>query len=69
MNGSVCLGEFVVFFSLIFYLMWFIMNLGFVINMFLQFKVLGERLLEILEEEEKVYEYVGSFFINGMVEF
>ncbi|MEH7581681.1 ATP-binding cassette domain-containing protein, partial [Priestia megaterium] len=46
-----------------------IMNLGFVINMFSQSKASGERLLEILEEEEKVHEHAGSFSINGTVEF
>lgn len=45
------------------------MNLGFVINMFSQSKASGERLLEILEEEEKVHEHAGSFSINGTVEF
>jgi ATP-binding cassette subfamily B protein len=45
------------------------MNLGFVINMFSQSKASGERLLEILEEEEKVHEHSGSFSINGTVEF
>jgi len=49
--------------------MWPIMNLGFVINMFSQSKASGERLLEILEEEEKVHEHAGSFSINGTVEF
>ena len=53
MNGSVRPGELVAFFSLTSYLMWPIMNLGFVINMFSQSKASGERLLEILEEEEK----------------
>ncbi len=69
MNGSVRPGELVAFFSLTSYLMWPIMNLGFVINMFSQSKASGERLLEILEEEEKVHEHAGSFSINGTVEF
>jgi ATP-binding cassette subfamily B protein len=69
MNGSVHPGELVAFFSLTSYLMWPIMNLGFVINMFSQSKASGERLLEILEEEEKVHEHSGSFSVNGTVEF
>jgi ATP-binding cassette subfamily B protein len=69
MNGSVRPGELVAFFSLTSYLMWPIMNLGFVINMFSQSKASGERLLEILEEEEKVHEHAGSFSINGTVDF
>lgn len=47
-------GELVAFFSLVNYMMWPIMNLGFVINMFSQAKASGERLLEILEKEEDI---------------
>lgn len=45
-------GELVAFFSLVNYMMWPIMNLGFVINMFSQAKASGERLLDILEKKK-----------------
>lgn len=56
MKGSVQPGELVAFFSLVWYIIWPIVNLGFVINMFSQAKASGERLLEILEAEEEIEE-------------
>lgn len=53
-NGDLKHGELVAFFSLVWYIMWPIMNLGFVINQFSQAKAAGERLLEILEEDEDI---------------
>ncbi|MCY7855430.1 ABC transporter ATP-binding protein [Bacillus sonorensis] len=47
-------GELVAFFSLVNYMMWPIMNLGYVINLFSQAKASGERLLEIIEADEKI---------------
>ncbi|MCE4048459.1 ABC transporter ATP-binding protein [Bacillus sp. Au-Bac7] len=44
-------GELVAFYSLLGYIMWPIMNLGFVVNQFSQAKASGERLLEILEKD------------------
>ncbi|MCP8970778.1 ABC transporter ATP-binding protein [Ectobacillus ponti] len=55
MQGELLPGELVAFFSLTAYLIWPIMNLGFVMNMFSQAKASGERLLEILDEQEKVH--------------
>jgi ATP-binding cassette subfamily B multidrug efflux pump len=55
-NGSVKPGELVAFFSLVWYIMWPIMNLGFVINLFSQSKASGERLLEILEADNEIHE-------------
>lgn len=52
-QGSLQPGELVAFFSLIWYIIGPIMNLGFIINMFSQSKASGERLLEILDEEER----------------
>lgn len=49
-------GELVAFFSLVWYIMWPLMNLGFVINQFSQAKASGERLLEILEADEDIQE-------------
>ncbi|MGD6793485.1 ABC transporter ATP-binding protein [Metabacillus indicus] len=53
-NGSLQPGELVAFYSLVWYIMWPIMNLGFVINLFSQSKASGERLLEILEADEEI---------------
>ena len=54
--GQVQPGELVAFFSLVWYIIWPIANLGFVINLFSQSKASGERLLEILEAEETIQE-------------
>ncbi|WEG17586.1 ABC transporter ATP-binding protein [Alkalihalophilus pseudofirmus] len=53
-QGSLQPGELVAFFSLVWYIIGPIMNLGFIINMFSQSKASGERLLEILDEEERL---------------
>jgi ABC-type multidrug transport system fused ATPase/permease subunit len=47
-------GELVAFYSLTWYMLGPIMQLGFTINMFSQAKASGERLLEILEEKETI---------------
>ncbi|MBJ7895673.1 ABC transporter ATP-binding protein [Bacillus atrophaeus] len=65
-------GELVAFFSLVNYMMWPIMNLGFVINMFSQAKASGERLLDILEKEEDISDQVHALTdqkLAGDVEF
>ncbi|TLS37709.1 ABC transporter ATP-binding protein [Pseudalkalibacillus caeni] len=54
LNGNLNPGELVAFFSLVWYIIWPIMNLGFVINTFSQSKASGERLLEILDEPEDI---------------
>ncbi|WP_226681039.1 ABC transporter ATP-binding protein [Sutcliffiella horikoshii] len=53
-NGQLSEGSLVAFFSLVWYIVWPIANLGFVINQFSQAKASGERLLEILEAEEDI---------------
>lgn len=71
-GGSVSYGELVAFFSLVWYLLNPIMNLGFIINMFSQAKASGERLLEILEADEKIIDQndvVKSDSLQGHVEF
>ncbi|MBY8912383.1 ABC transporter ATP-binding protein/permease [Bacillus sp. YC2] len=59
-------GELVAFFSLVNYMMWPIMNLGFVINMFSQAKASGERLLDILDQEEEMKDQPGAAVIEGV---
>ncbi|KZE69547.1 multidrug ABC transporter ATP-binding protein [Fictibacillus phosphorivorans] len=49
-QGNLTAGELVAFFSLVWYIMGPIMNLGFIINTFSQSKASGERLLELLDE-------------------
>ncbi|UAL48997.1 ABC transporter ATP-binding protein [Sutcliffiella horikoshii] len=53
-TGQLSEGALVAFFSLVWYIVWPIANLGFVINQFSQAKASGERLLEILEAEEDI---------------
>lgn len=55
-NDSLGLGELVAFFSLVWYIMGPLMNLGFVVNQFSQAKASGERLIEILDAKEDVVE-------------
>ncbi|KHE72006.1 ABC transporter ATP-binding protein [Halobacillus sp. BBL2006] len=55
-NGTLQLGELVAFFSLVWYILGPLMNLGFVINMFSQSKASGERLLEVLDAKEDIQE-------------
>ena len=50
------LGALVAFFSLVWYIMGPIMNLGFVVNLFSQAKASGERLSEILDAAEDIVE-------------
>ncbi|MFD1361507.1 ABC transporter ATP-binding protein [Lentibacillus salinarum] len=70
-NGGLSLGALVAFFSLVWYIMGPLMNLGFVINMFSQAKASGERLLEILEAAEDVTEKEGAVdrVVSGHVTF
>ncbi|MDZ5470613.1 ABC transporter ATP-binding protein [Bacillus sp. 31A1R] len=71
-NGQLKPGELVAFYSLVWYIMWPIMNLGFVVNLFSQSKASGERLLEILEAENEIKEKDGSVYLErlqGDVEF
>jgi ATP-binding cassette subfamily B multidrug efflux pump len=71
-NGGLQPGELVAFFSLVWYIMWPIMNLGFVINTFSQSKASGERLLEILDEHEDIQDIENPIEVDrleGEVEF
>lgn len=72
MNNTLQPGELVAFYSLVWYIMWPIMNLGFVVNLFSQSKASGERLLEILEAEVEIEEKTEAIEIEkltGEVEF
>lgn len=59
-NGSMTTGELMAFFSLVWFIMGPLMNLGFIINQFSQAKASGERLLEILEAHEDIEEKPGA---------
>lgn len=71
-NNHLQPGELVAFYSLVWYIIWPIVNLGFVINMFSQAKASGERLLEILEEGKEIRESnnpIDMEKLRGEVEF
>lgn len=71
-NGSLAPGELVAFYSLIGYILWPIMHLGFTINLYSQSKASGERLLEVLEAPIEIKEIENSYAperIKGEVEF
>lgn len=72
MEGDLQLGELVAFFSLVSYIIGPLMHLGFIVNQFSQAKAAGERLLEILEEEETVTDIEDTVDVDkleGRVEF
>jgi ATP-binding cassette subfamily B protein/subfamily B ATP-binding cassette protein MsbA len=71
-SGKLMPGELVAFYSLLWYIMWPIMNLGFVVNLFSQAKASGERLLEILDAENEIVNGSAPIIkerLNGDVEF
>lgn len=71
-DDQMLLGELVAFYSLLGYIMWPIMNLGFVVNMFSQAKASGERLLEVLEAPNDIKELPNAIHaerMDGEVEF
>ncbi|MBM7578331.1 ABC transporter ATP-binding protein [Jeotgalibacillus terrae] len=71
-NDSLTAGELTAFYSLVGFIIWPIMNLGFTINQFSQSKASGERLLEILEAEETIIEKPDAIEMTrseGVVEF
>ncbi|WP_082234332.1 ABC transporter ATP-binding protein [Halobacillus massiliensis] len=65
-DGSLQLGELVAFFSLVWYILGPLMNLGFVINLFSQSKASGERLLEILEATEDIKQKEGAIVADRL---
>ncbi|MEK3887138.1 ABC transporter ATP-binding protein [Bacillus sp. FSL K6-3431] len=71
-QGSLTPGELVAFYSLVGYILFPIMNLGFTINMFSQSKASGERLLEIMEAKEEIFDMDNAIIpqrLNGEIEF
>lgn len=72
MKGSLQPGELVAFYSLLWYIVWPMVNLGFVINLFSQAKASGERLLEVLEAGSNIdidSNLIDSDQFSGGVEF
>lgn len=55
-DGQLGVGTITAFFSLIWYILGPLMNLGFIINQFSQAKASGERLIEILDTHEDIVE-------------
>jgi ABC-type multidrug transport system fused ATPase/permease subunit len=71
-NGSLKPGELVAFYSLLGYILMPIINLGFTINLFSQSKASGERLLEILEADNEIFDKENAYDADrfkGEVEF
>ncbi|MET3698161.1 ATP-binding cassette subfamily B protein [Bacillus oleivorans] len=65
-DNQMQLGELVAFYSLLGYIMWPIMHLGFTVNMFSQAKASGERLLEILEAPNDIKEIPDAIHVDRM---
>lgn len=63
-QGQISLGELVAFFSLVWYIMGPLTNLGFVVNQFSQAKASGERLIEILDAEEDIAESIDAIDVE-----
>ncbi|MGD7043514.1 ABC transporter ATP-binding protein [Jeotgalibacillus proteolyticus] len=71
-NENLSPGELTAFYSLVGFIIWPIMNLGFTINQFSQSKASGERLLEILEADEPISDRENAVVMTrsrGEVEF
>lgn len=66
MNDSLSPGELVAFYSLVWYIVWPIANLGYIVNLFSQSKASGERLLEILDESKEVKESENAIELKEM---
>ncbi|MFC4735540.1 ABC transporter ATP-binding protein [Bacillus daqingensis] len=71
-NGDIQPGVLVAFFSLIWFIINPLMNLGFIVNTFSQAKASGERLLQVLEQPEEIMDKPGAVSkdrLDGRVEF
>ncbi|KIL44714.1 ABC transporter ATP-binding protein [Jeotgalibacillus soli] len=65
-NETLTHGELVAFYSLVGFIIWPIMNLGFTINQFSQSKASGERLLEVLEADEPIRDTENSVHMKNI---
>lgn len=65
-EGDLQLGELVAFFSLVSYIIGPLMHLGFIVNQFSQAKASGERLLDILEAEEKITDFENTVTVDKL---
>ncbi|PYZ93209.1 multidrug ABC transporter ATP-binding protein [Salipaludibacillus keqinensis] len=71
-NGSIQPGVLVAFFSLIWFIINPLMNLGFIVNTFSQSKASGERILQVLDEKEDIFDKpnaIGKDYLDGHVVF
>ncbi|MCE7794668.1 ABC transporter ATP-binding protein/permease [Salipaludibacillus sp. CUR1] len=59
-NGEIQPGVLVAFFSLIWFIINPLMNLGFIVNTFSQSKASGERILQVLDEREDIFDEPGA---------
>lgn len=66
MEGQLQIGELVAFYSLLGYIIFPIMNLGFTVNLFSQSKASGERLLEVIEAPEPIHSMEGAIDGSNM---
>lgn len=66
MNNQLAPGELVAFFSLVWYIIGPLMNLGFIINTFSQSKASGERLIEILDENEDISDVSSAIEVSRL---
>ncbi|PYZ97959.1 multidrug ABC transporter ATP-binding protein [Alteribacter lacisalsi] len=59
-------GVLVAFFSLIWYIIGPLMNLGFIVNTFSQSKASGERLLQVFDESEDIFDKPGAISVERL---
>ncbi|GAE30055.1 ABC transporter ATP-binding protein [Alkalihalobacillus hemicellulosilyticus] len=76
-QGSLQVGQLIAFFSLVWFIIGPIMQLGFIVNMFSQSKASGERLIEVLDESvrrddakkpvlQRKDDFVGEVIFNNV---
>ncbi|MBU9720410.1 MULTISPECIES: ABC transporter ATP-binding protein [Bacillaceae] len=65
-NGQITPGVLGAFFSLVWYIIGPLMGLGFIVNMFSQSKASGERLLQVLDEEEDIFDNDGAIEVERL---
>ncbi|RKL68937.1 multidrug ABC transporter ATP-binding protein [Salipaludibacillus neizhouensis] len=65
-NDTIQPGVLIAFFSLIWFIINPLMNLGFIINTFSQSKASGERLLQVLDEKEDIFDKPNAVEANRL---